>query len=68
MIEGINAALGGLNRAATKLNASSQELANGNLDTEPIVNSKLAQREAEAQIATIQTINEVEDSALDILA
>ncbi|CAM2064602.1 hypothetical protein SCOR_04475 [Sulfidibacter corallicola] len=68
MIEGINAALGGLHRATQTLNETSKQLAQGDLNEEVIVNSKIAQRNAEAQIVTIEALSEVEETALDLLA
>lgn len=68
MMEALNTAIGGLNRAQLNFNRSSERLAQGDFDSQAIVDSKVAQRDVEAQLVSIKAISEVEETALNILA
>jgi len=67
-MEAIGVALGGLNRNIQQFNNASNRIAGGELEAEPIVESKIAQRGIEANVASLKSIFETEETLLDILA
>jgi len=64
----IGPALNGLNRATQQFNAGTQRIAQGDIEPEAIVNSKIAQRDVEVQLVNVKAALETQEAALDILA
>jgi hypothetical protein len=68
MMDALSTAVNGLNRAQLNFNRTSERFAQGDLEPQTVVDSKVAQRDVEAQLVSIRAISEVEDTALDLLA
>ena len=68
MIDALSTATRGLNQAIQNFNTTSNRLAEGELDSKTVVDSKIAQRDVEAQLVSIRAISETEETALDLLA
>lgn len=64
----IGNSMSGIQRNTELLNASHNRIAQGEIEAEPIVDSKIAQRGIEANLTAVKTIMETEEAALDILA
>lgn len=64
----IGPSMGGIQRNTEMLNAAHNRIAQGEVETENIVDSKIAQRGIEANLTAVKTIMETEEAALDILA
>lgn len=64
----IGTAFNGLERNTQQLNAAHQRIAAGEIEAEPIVASKVAETGIKANLASIHSILETQDAALDILA
>ena len=65
---GINAALNGLTNATANQYQASKEIAQGNIDVEPIVNSVIAARDVQTQIANLNSQLETQEYVLDLFA
>ena len=63
-----NSGLSGLQRATQQLNQSSARISQGEIEAEPIVDSKIAEASFKANAATIRTADEIIETALDLLA
>ncbi len=64
----IGTALSGLSNATQQFNAAGSRIAQGDIEAEAIVDSKIAQRNVEAQLVNVRAALETEEAALDILA
>lgn len=64
----IGSAFNGLSRATQQLNSAHNRIAQGEIEAEPIVDSKVAEQSFKANLVSIETMLETEEAALDILA
>lgn len=64
----IGSAFNGLVRAGNQLNAAHRRIAAGEIEAEPIVESKVAEVGYKANLASIKTLLETEQTAIDLLA
>lgn len=64
----IGSAFSGLTRATQQLNSAHQRISRGEIEAEPIVESKIAETGYKANLASIKTILETEQTALNLLA
>jgi hypothetical protein len=67
-MDAIGSAFSGLQRATQQLNSSAQRISQGEIEAEPIVDSKIAETAFKANLATLDTVFETQESILDILA
>ena len=67
-MDAIGAAFNGLQRNTALFNASNARIANGEIEAEPIVQGKIAEVGIKANLISIDSILETQESALDILA
>ena len=68
-VDAMSAALDGLMRAKEKLNTASSNIAReGGGSVEDIIDTKTAVRDAEANIAVIKVVDDLERSLLDTIA
>jgi len=68
MIEGVGIALTGLRGASEDLYRSHQRIAEGEINAEAIVESKVAELDYKAQLVNLASALETEEAILDILA
>lgn len=68
MIDAIGSGMQGLQRATQQLNQSAERIAGGDLEPEPIIDSKVAEHSFKANAASIKTAFEIQETALDLLA
>ncbi len=67
-MDAIGSAFNGLQRATQQLNAATSRIAGGEIEAEPIVESKVAENAIKANLTSISSILETQEAALDILA
>ena len=67
-MDAIGSAFNGLQRATQQLNSSAQRIAAGEIEAAPIVESKVAETAFRANLATLETVFDTQESILDILA
>ncbi len=67
-MDAIGSAMTGLQRATQQLNSSAQRISQGEIEAEPIVESKVAETAFKANLTTLETVFETQEAALDILA
>ena len=68
MMEAIGTALTGYRGASEHFNQATRRIAEGQIEAETIVDSKVAELEVKAQLANLKAALEIEDSVLNILA
>lgn len=64
----IGSAFNGLARATQQLNSAHQRIANGEIEAEPIVESKIAEVGYKANLISIKSILDTEQTAINLLA
>jgi len=67
-MDAIGSAFTGLQRATQQLNTAAQRISQGEIEAEPIVETKVAETAFKANLATLDTAFELQETALDILA
>lgn len=60
--------LAGMQKGVERMNDAAQEIAKGNVDAEPVVETLIARTEVEANAKVVKTADEMGKSLLDILA
>ena len=60
--------LAGMQKGVERMNDAAQEIAEGNVDAEPVVETLIARTEVEANAKVVKTADEMGKSLLDILA
>ena len=60
--------LAGMQKGVERMNDAAQEIAEGNVDAEPVVETLIARTEVEANAKVVKTADEMSKSLLDILA
>ena len=60
--------LAGIQKGVERMNDAAQEIAEGNVDAEPVVETLIARTEVEANAKVVKTADEMSKSLLDILA
>ena len=60
--------LAGMQKGVERMNDAAQEIAEGNVDAEPVVETLIARTEVEVNAKVVKTADEMGKSLLDILA
>ena len=60
--------LAGMQKGVERMNGAAQEIAEGNVDAEPVVETLIARTEVEANAKVVKTADEMSKSLLDVLA
>ena len=60
--------LAGMQKGVERMNDAAQEIAEGNVDAEPVVETLIARTEVEVNAKDVKTADEMGKSLLDILA
>jgi hypothetical protein len=67
-MDAISSAFSGIQAATAQFNSATQRIAGGELEVEPIVESKIASTGIKANLKALEASLEIQETALDILA